>query len=338
MFYIDQTFYLICLCLTKVSVLFFYLRIFPTTAFRWAALANMSFVVISTVVLLFLQIFQCRPIHKTWTGWENEDWGEYCLDLNKLAYAAACLSIAQDALLILLPMPHLVRLNIGVKTKIGVILMFSLGLFILATSCTRLSYMLAFGHTVNPTWDYTDPVIWSGLEVAVSIIVACLPAMRVLVKHFAPGLASTIRTPRGTNRAGNTNSKRSSGYDKLNAARSGSREAGLGKHAERVRERSVSGDGDGDSGSEIELRASAGYEQEYYFTLDKGPGEVTVEGLDQRNEHDAGQPRPPPNAILVAHEVLVGREPARTKSSRSRQPSRSDLRDETLESEQGREI
>jgi len=44
----------------------------------------------------------------------------------------------------------------------------------------RLWTILSFGDSVNPTWDYTNVVIWTGLEVAVSIIVTSLPAIRVL--------------------------------------------------------------------------------------------------------------------------------------------------------------
>ncbi|KAL2205430.1 hypothetical protein CC79DRAFT_1256850, partial [Sarocladium strictum] len=191
LFYIDEPFYLVTLALTKVSVLCFYLRIFPTRTFRYTAYAAMAFIIIPTTICLFLQIFQCRPVHLIWDGWLSKEWEDNCLNINVLAYVAGSFSIAQDLMLIVLPMPWLVRLNIGLKTKLGVMLMFSLGVFVLATSCTRLVYILAFGHTQNPTWDYVDPLIWSGLEVAVSVIITCLPALRVLILHFIPSFRST---------------------------------------------------------------------------------------------------------------------------------------------------
>ncbi|CAH0046672.1 unnamed protein product [Clonostachys solani] len=78
------------------------------------------------------------------------------------------------------------------KEKFGIFVMFSLGIFITITSCIRLQYISRFGLSVNPTWDYTETIVWTGIELSVSIIVVCLPAMRKLTKRFIPWLASTI--------------------------------------------------------------------------------------------------------------------------------------------------
>lgn len=71
-------------------------------------------------------------------------------------------------------------------------IMFSLGVFVLITSCVRLWSLYSFGESVNPTWDYTDVIIWTGLEVAVSIIVPSLPAIRVLINRRMPGLLGSV--------------------------------------------------------------------------------------------------------------------------------------------------
>jgi hypothetical protein len=187
----------------------------------------MAFIIIPTTICLFLQIFQCRPVHLIWDGWLSKEWEDNCLNINVLAYVAGSFSIAQDLMLIVLPMPWLVRLNIGLKTKLGVMLMFSLGVFVLATSCTRLVYILAFGHTQNPTWDYVDPLIWSGLEVAVSVIITCLPALRVLILHFIPSFRSTSHPSSAKGTA------KSAGYGKLgfSSRSTGSRARVTGNHS-----------------------------------------------------------------------------------------------------------
>lgn len=199
LFYVDESLYLVCLCLTKVSMLFFYLRIFPNRKFWYAAYGAMAFVIVPTITFIFMQIFQCIPVSYIWEGWIEGDQEHKCLNLNILVYTAASFSIAQDVVILILPLPLLYRLHIGLKSKAGIMFMFSLGIFVLATSCVRLRYIISFGHTTNPSWDYSDPLIWTGLETAVSVIVACLPSIRVLINRMMPGVVMTVmsRPPHG---------------------------------------------------------------------------------------------------------------------------------------------
>jgi len=152
----------------------------------------MVFVILPTVIFTFMQIFQCLPVRYVWEGWFDDSRSDHCLNVNLLAYTAAAFSIAQDLVILLLPLPLLLGLHAGIRAKVGIIFMFSLGVFILVTSCVRLSYVISFGHTVNPSWDFYDTLLWSGLEVAVSIIVACLPALRVLLIGVLPGIFSSL--------------------------------------------------------------------------------------------------------------------------------------------------
>lgn len=134
-------------------------------------------------VILFLQIFQCTPISFNWDGWKR-DFGTYhCLDLHRLVNIAGGLSISHDLIILVLPLPLLWGLNTPKRSKVGISLMFSLGLFILITACIRLHYLAPFTHSLNPTWDFTDPLIWSGIEASVSVIVVCLPAIRIFSKY-----------------------------------------------------------------------------------------------------------------------------------------------------------
>jgi hypothetical protein len=190
-FFIGETLYLFSLGLTKVSVIFFYLRIFPQRSFRYISYACIAFITTSTLAFMFIQLFQCRPIAFTWEGWTSPNRKDKCLDVNILAYAAAGSSILQDIIVLVLPLPLVFGLHTGWRSKLGILVMFSLGIFVLVTSCVRLRYIVDFGETHNPSWDYTDPAIWSGLEVAVSLIVVCLPAIRLLLDLWKPGWVAT---------------------------------------------------------------------------------------------------------------------------------------------------
>jgi hypothetical protein len=190
--------YLAIITLTKISVLFFYLRIFPNRGFHAAAYVIMGWVSISGIIFLAMQIFQCIPISYSWEGWIGTYGPHKCVNINALASTAAGFSIAQDVVILLFPLPLLARLQVSWRSKIEVMVMFSLGIFIVITSCIRLRSIVHFARSSNPTWDYTDALIWTGLEAAVSIIVVSLPAIRVLVKRISPKLVASISKIRGS--------------------------------------------------------------------------------------------------------------------------------------------
>lgn len=83
----------------------------------------MGFVVVSTLLIVFLSIFQCTPIPFYW----NKDIEGKCLNLPAVAYSGAAVTIASDIFIVILPIPVIKSLNLGWKKKLGVMCMFALG-------------------------------------------------------------------------------------------------------------------------------------------------------------------------------------------------------------------
>jgi hypothetical protein len=122
--YIAESFYVITLASTKISVLLLYLRIFPHESFRRATFAIIGMIAISTTIIFFMTVFSCDPVA---FFWNRDIRGGRCLNVNKLAYANSAMSIIQDLLIVSLPLPVLWKLNMGRKKKIGVGFMFAVG-------------------------------------------------------------------------------------------------------------------------------------------------------------------------------------------------------------------
>jgi len=128
-FYVDELFYLAILGLTKISILMFYLRIFPSHHFKIACYIAMGFVALWTIIIEFLAIFQCWPVSYNWEGWK----GDYphphtCVDLNAQTYSSSAINIFQDVMVLLLPIPWLLKLNVSLKKKLNILIMFSIGI------------------------------------------------------------------------------------------------------------------------------------------------------------------------------------------------------------------
>lgn len=131
-------------------MLCFFLRIFPDRWFQRTVQVFVIVVGLSAFALAILQIFQCIPFEYNWEGWKGTTQAK-CLDVNALTYAAASVAIAQDFVIILLPLPLLFNLQVGWRKKTGIILMFSLGALVFLTACIRLRYLVVFARSTNPT-------------------------------------------------------------------------------------------------------------------------------------------------------------------------------------------
>jgi len=314
-FYADEAIYLVLLSLTKISLLCFYLRIFPQPAFRLAVHATLGCIVLSGLVILFLQIFQCTPVRFIWEGWAGDFGGPHrCLDVNLLAWVAGGVSIAQDVVILALPLPLLYHLQASRRAKAGVLFMFSLGIFICITSCVRLRFLVIFAKSANPTWDYTDPMLWSSIEVCVSIIVTSLPAIRVLLSRLRPGLFGTRNgKSHPGSRATGTEPGSLAGPDKS---------AGAGRSAQsRIFSIMARGDSPDSSESQLELGVrgapdAAAARTEVVFADDKSQRTVSVSRRKRsrsrskgpgrgKNKPLPGTPDPPdPNGPLSGIHVV----------------------------------
>ena len=125
-FWAGEPIYFIETSLLKITFLLFYLRIFPGQSFRrilWALI----FVNAMTGVTFVIAVCSiCRPVSYVWNQWDKEHVG-HCGDINALAFANAGISIILDIFTLILPITHIWKLHLGLKKRLGVILMFSVG-------------------------------------------------------------------------------------------------------------------------------------------------------------------------------------------------------------------
>lgn len=108
----------------KISILILYMRLFQTVWFQWAVKVCIVFMTAHGLVFLFLCIFQCWPIGGAW----DRSLEAKCLDFKIVVYTGGALSIFEDIVLVLLPIPELWGLKMNWKKRIGLTFMFGFGL------------------------------------------------------------------------------------------------------------------------------------------------------------------------------------------------------------------
>lgn len=192
LYYFDEIIYIAALALTKISILFFYLKVFPKRSFRMCTWALIVANLVYATAYDFLLIFQCDPISGAWRFWDGE-FEAKCISINVLGWSAAAINIALDVAVIVLPLPELFRLSLSLRKRLQIIAMFAVGFFITIVSIVRLYSLIRFGTTQNLTQDYVETGYWSTIEVPVGIICACMPAVRSLFSIAMPKIFGTTR-------------------------------------------------------------------------------------------------------------------------------------------------
>lgn len=112
--------------LLKLSLLFFYLRIFPASAIRRMLWGTIAFDIAFGMAFVLTAVFQCWPVSFNWTSWRGEGGGS-CANVSAIAWANAAVSITIDLWMLALPLWQLKSLNLAWKKKLGVALMFCVG-------------------------------------------------------------------------------------------------------------------------------------------------------------------------------------------------------------------
>ena len=95
-------------------------------------------------------------------------------------------------------------LQMPLRNKIGIILIFAAGLFTTFCSVTRIVYISRFGNNnPNPTYNTVSILSWSIVEEMMSIVVACLPALVQPVSRFIRNRKLDITQGSTSNNTGN---------------------------------------------------------------------------------------------------------------------------------------
>jgi hypothetical protein len=125
-YFIGENFYLAALALTRISILCFYLRIFPDKSFRRIIFVAIALCAAYGIAFVAATIFQCSPVSYAWHIWDGEHFGS-CNNVNLQGWLSAIFIMLLDIMTIVLPLRQLYRLHMSWKKKVMLIFMFCLG-------------------------------------------------------------------------------------------------------------------------------------------------------------------------------------------------------------------
>jgi hypothetical protein len=199
---------------TKLTFCALYLRIFPpegkTGIFRRVVWSTAVVTAMGTIAFTLGTVWQCTPVRR---AWDRREEGR-CTDNLSFWFSHAAFNTFMDVVVsnslpeinspliklpadfdisqvYILPIPLISTLKITSRTRTGLISVFALGAFVIAASIVRMVMLKGSAEASgDPTWGSMPALTWTEIEANTSVVVCCLPALRVLGGRVWKGVRS----------------------------------------------------------------------------------------------------------------------------------------------------
>ncbi|KAK3313996.1 pth11-like integral membrane protein [Apodospora peruviana] len=186
---------------TKVSILFFYRRIFVTTDLSFRISIYLGFFLsLSYPIIVWITMANCcKPLSFYWNQFSGAQ-GE-CIDSKSFFLALGIVNMLNDIFILMIPIPQIFKLQMSNKKKVAVTGILLLGSFVCIASVLRIYYLAVFINALDTTWVMGPVFIWTAIEPSLGIVSACLPhlgPLRHIVKEKLSGALSSGHTDQGS--------------------------------------------------------------------------------------------------------------------------------------------
>ncbi|CAI6081636.1 unnamed protein product [Clonostachys chloroleuca] len=175
--YLYPLFYGLTMMGFKTAILLEWIHIFVpkrTKSFFWWTCWVM--IVLNTLFYIGCIIaiqFYCTPIEKNWHRWIPG----VCRDRRTLDTLPTIFNLAFDILILVMPQRVIWKLKMDLRRKIGVSIIFSMGLMACVCAASRIAYTWRVDYTGNVTRDIGPVYFWSLAESTCAVMVFCVPAL-----------------------------------------------------------------------------------------------------------------------------------------------------------------
>ncbi|KAK0701922.1 hypothetical protein B0T26DRAFT_735252 [Lasiosphaeria miniovina] len=183
-FTFSQYIFLLLSLFIRLTFLFFYYRLFSaaSTRYRHTLHALIAFVVALNLSIFFATLFNCNPRER---NWDSTVPGE-CLPTSILPWFSGASASLTDIIVLAFPLPIFWTMNLAFNKKMRVIAVFSIGIFVCATSLARLGTTQILWHDPDRSWNISTIAIWATLEVNVGIICSCMLLLPAFLQRHLP--------------------------------------------------------------------------------------------------------------------------------------------------------
>ncbi|OAA54058.1 hypothetical protein ISF_08538 [Cordyceps fumosorosea ARSEF 2679] len=205
----------------KLAALFLYHQLFEVTRYRIVILILGAVIALQGVVAFILAFTICRPFRYFWTQVVNPADGS-CGDVMLFYKLYSIPSIVTDVVMLVIPWPILLRLQMPLADKVGLMLTFLAASLGIVTCALRFSVFFTTPLFSDPTWYASGgPMIYALVEPSIYMVASILPTTRHLLRRVLRRLRGE---PATENKTGSARTGASSGAKfELESNKSGGR-------------------------------------------------------------------------------------------------------------------
>ncbi|OQE01171.1 hypothetical protein PENVUL_c044G04087 [Penicillium vulpinum] len=188
MLMVYQIVYYNAMVFAKFSYLAFYLRIFVSREFRiltWICMGCAGAYWTGSMLQIFLI---CTPFEKNW----NPTMPGHCASQNVAFSTIGAFNLITDMMIMALPIRFVWKLQMSLATKLALVGIFGLGIFIASITIIRIHILTTVDFT-DLSYSMIWAAFWSVTEPALAISNSCAPMLRPILKAAFPSLFSSVR-------------------------------------------------------------------------------------------------------------------------------------------------
>lgn len=169
-----------CISTIKMSVMFFYLRVFVNEGLRLTTKLVMGFVLLWSLGNILQVFLICRPFAATYDPTIKGECGNQVISF----IAIGAFNVITDAIILTLPIPTIWGLKMSSSARLGLSAVFMIGLVVSVVAITRIISLTQL-NLLNLTGTMVWADFWSTVEPNLGIFCVSLPMLGRLRSHFS---------------------------------------------------------------------------------------------------------------------------------------------------------
>ncbi|PNP85076.1 hypothetical protein FNYG_01601 [Fusarium nygamai] len=202
----------------KIAILVEWCRLFvpkgtrTKSIFWWGCMAIGFVQATSNTAIIVALNMQCTPHEAIW-DFRIPD--AKCWDLHKLQVASATIHLCCDIAIFLLPQQVIWKLKMSWKKRLGVSVIFGLGLLACVSAAFRLAVTVKYGKAADALYALAPLVFWATAEMTCGFFIVCVPCIPKILKETgvirnikrAFGMSTAPTNPNTADRYGKSGTK-----------------------------------------------------------------------------------------------------------------------------------
>jgi len=167
----------------KLSILFFYKRIFTDRKFQLACWVMIGLITAWIIALFFLNLFDCTPLAANWAPGVTGR----CINIPQSFWAMVLSDIISDALILSMPSYQIYKLQMSRSRKFQVFSTFLLGAFVVLAGVIRCIFSessVSEAAKMDVTYQKAPAIYWTVIEACIGVLSCCLPTYRPLIAYY----------------------------------------------------------------------------------------------------------------------------------------------------------